>query len=57
LLSNTVEVFTLTGQEMEDEGSYYARMFIVLAAGCLVAYFTVGMATNTIAQVCNPHAL
>ncbi|CAI6093215.1 unnamed protein product [Clonostachys chloroleuca] len=50
LLSNTVEVFTLTGQKMEDEGSYYARMFIVLAAGCLVAYFTVGMATNTIAQ-------
>lgn len=35
---------------MEDRGSFYAIMFIVLAAGCFVAYFALGYATNVVAQ-------
>lgn len=46
-----MDVFTLTGKEMEDEGNFYASMFIVLAAGCLISYFTLGYSTNIIAQV------
>lgn len=54
LLANTVQVFTLTGSTMVDRGNFYASMFIVLAAGCLVFYFILGWATNTIAQVSTP---
>lgn len=53
-MANMINVFTLTGKEMEDEGSFYASMFIVLAAGCLLSYFTMGYSTNTIAQVRKP---
>lgn len=56
LTANTVEVFTLTGAAMVDRGNFFATMFIVLAAGCLVFYFILGWATNTIAQV-SPTAL
>lgn len=45
-----MDVFSLTGSEMEREGNFYATMFIVLAAGCLVAYFALGYATNVVAQ-------
>ncbi|KAJ3489795.1 hypothetical protein NLG97_g5927 [Lecanicillium saksenae] len=50
LVANTVQVFTLTGSAMVERGDFYASMFIVLAAGCLVFYFILGWATNTIAQ-------
>ncbi|KAL4921315.1 P-loop containing nucleoside triphosphate hydrolase protein [Aspergillus aurantiobrunneus] len=50
LMSHVVEVFQLTGDAMADRGNFYATMFIVMAAGCLVAYFAVGYATNTVAQ-------
>jgi ATP-binding cassette subfamily B (MDR/TAP) protein 1 len=50
LLSNMMDVFTLSGKAMEDRGSFYATMFIVLAAGCLISYFVVGYFTNIIAQ-------
>ncbi|RYP72290.1 hypothetical protein DL771_004264 [Monosporascus sp. 5C6A] len=50
LMANVTNVFTLTGAEMEREGNFYATMFIVLAAGSLVAYFSLGYSTNTIAQ-------
>lgn len=52
LLANVMEVFTLTGSEMTDRGDFYAKMFIVLAAGCLVVYFIMGYSTNAVAQVC-----
>ena len=51
LLANVMEVFTLTGSAMRDRGDFYSSMFIVLAAGCLIAYFIMGYATNAIAQV------
>lgn len=51
LLANVMEVFTLTGSAMVDRGDFYASMFIVLAAGCLVVYFIVGITTNAVAQV------
>lgn len=35
---------------MEREGSFYATMFIVLGAGCLVAYFAIGYASNMVAH-------
>lgn len=56
-MANMMDVFTLTGQAMEDRGSFYASMFIVLAAGCLISYFNVGYATNIVAQVRSPETL
>lgn len=49
-----MDVFTLTGEAMKERGNFFASMFIVLAAGCLVIYFVLGWAVNVIAQVCNP---
>lgn len=46
-----MDVFTLTGDAMTDRGDFFASMFIVLAAGCLVFYFVMGWAMNVIAQV------
>ncbi|KAL5044569.1 hypothetical protein BDW71DRAFT_185798 [Aspergillus fruticulosus] len=53
LMSRVVDVFTLSGDAMTDRGDFYATMLIVLAAGCLVAYFAMGYATNTVAQHLN----
>lgn len=50
-MANMMDVFTLTGKAMEDRGNFYASMFIVLAAGCFLSYFTLGYSTNIIAQV------
>ncbi|KAL7935562.1 P-loop containing nucleoside triphosphate hydrolase protein [Trichoderma chlorosporum] len=50
LLSSTIDVFTLTGSEMTKKGNFFAAMFIVLAAGCLIFYAVLGFATNAIAQ-------
>ncbi|KAL4941992.1 hypothetical protein BDV06DRAFT_193301 [Aspergillus oleicola] len=55
LMSHVVSVFQLTGQAMLDRGDFYASMFIVLAAGCLVSYFAIGYATNVIAQHLSHH--
>lgn len=44
-------MFTLTGDAMTDRGNYYASLFIILAAGCLVFYFGMGWSVNVIAQV------
>ncbi|KAL4949079.1 P-loop containing nucleoside triphosphate hydrolase protein [Aspergillus filifer] len=55
LMSHVVSVFQLTGQDMLDRGDFYAAMFIVLAAGCLVSYFVIGYATNIIAQHLSHH--
>jgi ATP-binding cassette subfamily B (MDR/TAP) protein 1 len=46
-----MDVFTLTGEAMTDRGDFFASMFIVMAAGCLVFYFIMGWAVNVVAQV------
>ncbi|KXH59617.1 hypothetical protein CSAL01_04168 [Colletotrichum salicis] len=53
LLSHVMEVFELTGSAMERRGEFYSTMFIVLAGGCLLAYFVLGFATNIVAQHLN----
>ncbi|AEO57211.1 ABC transporter [Thermothelomyces thermophilus ATCC 42464] len=45
LLSRMMNVFTLTGDALKERGNFFASMFIVLAAGCLVVYFILGYAT------------
>ncbi|QGI67587.1 hypothetical protein CEK26_011538 [Fusarium fujikuroi] len=50
LIANIVEVFSLTGSEIELQGNFYAKMFIVFACGCFVAYFALGYATNVVAH-------
>lgn len=50
LLSSVVDVLALSSTELEHKGNFLATMFIVLAAGCLVSYFILGYATNTVAQ-------
>lgn len=45
-----MEVFELTGSAMERRGEFYSKMYIVLAGGCLLAYFVLGFATNIVAQ-------
>ncbi|RDW78871.1 ABC transporter ATP-binding protein [Aspergillus mulundensis] len=55
LMSRVVDVFTLTGDEMVSRGDFYASMFIVLAAGCLLAYGAMGYATNSVAQHLSHH--
>ncbi|KAM0318999.1 hypothetical protein ACHAPQ_010515 [Fusarium lateritium] len=50
LIANIVEIFSLTGSEMEHQGNFYAKMFIIFACGCFVAYFALGYATNVVAH-------
>ncbi|KAL2816063.1 P-loop containing nucleoside triphosphate hydrolase protein [Aspergillus cavernicola] len=50
LMANVVDVFQYTGDKMREEGNFYASMYIVLAAGCLISYFAMGYSTNTVAQ-------
>ncbi|KAL4807899.1 P-loop containing nucleoside triphosphate hydrolase protein [Aspergillus unguis] len=55
LMSRVVDVFQLSGDAMRDRGSFFATMFIVLAAGSLLAYGAMGLATNTVAQHLSHH--
>ncbi|KAL2127194.1 hypothetical protein VTI74DRAFT_11118 [Chaetomium olivicolor] len=50
LLSRMMDVFTLTGEAMTGRGDFFASMFIVIVAGCLVFYFTMGWSVNVVAQ-------
>lgn len=50
LLSSVVDILTLPMIELESRGNFFAAMFIVFAAGCLISYFILGYATNTVAQ-------
>ena len=50
LLANMMDVFTLTGSELESRGAFFATMFIVLAGGLLVAYFALGWSSSKVAQ-------
>ncbi|KAL2158091.1 hypothetical protein VTH06DRAFT_4659 [Thermothelomyces fergusii] len=49
LISRMMDVFTLTDEALKDRGNFFASMFIVLAAGCLVVYFVLGYAMNVVA--------
>ena len=50
LTASVTNVFTLSGSAMLDKANFFAAMFIVLAVGVAISYFTLGYATNTIAQ-------
>ncbi|KAJ5344598.1 multidrug resistance protein 1 2 3 (p glycoprotein 1 2 3) [Penicillium brevicompactum] len=50
LISSVIEIFNLPMMELEHRGNFLATMFTVLAAGCLISYFILGFATNTVAQ-------
>lgn len=51
LMSKFIEVFKFTGAEMQEKGSFFALMFLVLGLGSFVVYFIVGWSSNSVAQV------
>ncbi|KAM5346969.1 hypothetical protein ACJ41O_009974 [Fusarium nematophilum] len=51
LLGNIIDVFT--SPDMVSRGNFISLMFFILAIGCLLVYFVMGWATNTIAQTLN----
>ncbi|KAJ4015499.1 hypothetical protein NW752_006959 [Fusarium irregulare] len=53
LMSRFIDVFRLTGKAMEKKGSFFALMFLAMACGCLVVYFSLGWTSNVIAQTVN----
>ncbi|KAJ1322889.1 ATP-binding cassette subfamily B (MDR/TAP) member 1 [Microdochium nivale] len=50
LMANVVDVFTLTGDEMVRRGSFFAAMFVVIAAGVFFSYGVLGYCANLVAQ-------
>jgi len=50
LLGSMMDVFTLTGSELESRGAFFATMFIVLACGLLLSYGTLGWSSSRVAQ-------
>ncbi|KAF2727117.1 P-loop containing nucleoside triphosphate hydrolase protein [Polyplosphaeria fusca] len=50
LMSNMIQVFTLTGSEMIARGSFFSAMFLVLAGACVFSYYVMGWGTNKLAQ-------
>lgn len=50
LFSRLIRVFTLSGQEGQNQANFYALMFFVLALVNLVCYFIIGVAYNTLGQ-------
>ncbi|KAF4550784.1 ABC transporter transmembrane region-containing protein 1 [Elsinoe fawcettii] len=50
ILSNLINVFSFTGQELVDEGNFYALMFFVVALANLIAYWSLGFVSNVISQ-------
>ncbi|KAM0490767.1 hypothetical protein ACHAP8_011235 [Fusarium lateritium] len=53
LMSRFIDVFKLTGNAMENKGSFYALMLFAMACGCLVIYFVLGWMSNVVAQTMN----
>jgi ATP-binding cassette subfamily B (MDR/TAP) protein 1 len=51
LMSNMVNVYTLSPSDMISHGSFFAAMYVVLAGACLISYFLLGYGSNTVAQV------
>lgn len=52
-VSTVVKVFNYSEPQLPKDGDFFASMFVVLAAGCLLSYFSLGFATNNIAQQLN----
>ncbi|KAG8630774.1 hypothetical protein KVT40_002393 [Elsinoe batatas] len=50
ILSNLINVFSFTGQELVDEGNFYALMFFIVALANLMAYWSLGFVSNIISQ-------
>ncbi|KAH6644200.1 putative ABC transporter [Boeremia exigua] len=50
IFSRLVRVFTLQGDEAQEQANFWALMFFVLAIANLFAYFTIGLACNGIGQ-------
>lgn len=50
IFSRLINVFTLQGTEANDQTSFYALMFFVLAIANLFGYFGIGWACNTIGE-------
>lgn len=48
-----VTVFNYPEPRLTEDGDFFSSMFIVLAAGCLLSYFSLGYSTNNIAQQLN----
>lgn len=46
-------MFNYPEPQLTDDGDFFSSMFLVLAAGCLLSYFSLGYATNNIAQQLN----
>ncbi|KAK4164053.1 P-loop containing nucleoside triphosphate hydrolase protein [Cladorrhinum sp. PSN259] len=53
LSAKMMDVFTLEGQAMIERGEFFAKMFIVLAAGVFIVYAGLGYASNAMAQQLN----
>jgi ATP-binding cassette subfamily B (MDR/TAP) protein 1 len=51
-MSRFIEVFKFTGSAMQEKGNFFALMFLAMAFGALVVYFSVGWTSNIVAQVC-----
>ena len=50
IFSKALTTFQLTGQHARDQADFWSLMFFVLALANLVAYFTIGVTCNLIAQ-------
>ncbi|KAL1876929.1 hypothetical protein Daus18300_002535 [Diaporthe australafricana] len=53
LMSKVVTIFNFPEPVLMERGDFFSSMFIVLAAGCLLSYFSLGYSTNNIAQQLN----
>ncbi|PSK51787.1 Leptomycin B resistance protein pmd1 [Elsinoe australis] len=50
ILSQLINIFSLTGSALQSEGNFYALMFFVVALANLFAYWSLGFVSNVIAQ-------
>ncbi|KAL2293363.1 hypothetical protein FJTKL_05287 [Diaporthe vaccinii] len=53
LISKVVTVLNYPEPQLTKDGDFFSSMFVVLAAGCLLSYFSLGYSTNNIAQQLN----
>jgi ATP-binding cassette subfamily B (MDR/TAP) protein 1 len=48
-MSSSIGVFNTTGADMEEQGSFFALMFLAMAFGALIIYFVIGWTANVVA--------
>lgn len=53
LMSKVVTVLNYPEPKLTERGDFFSSIFIVLTAGCLLSYFSLGYSTNNIAQQLN----